>query len=240
MENFINRAINVLKVVLPNKSWRRYYYKLSVQLYFVNSDIKPGFIWDMGPAISINDLITLIIKLKKCNILNKYISPLCIDRDYCIINIFSLSKMTNNYFMFTDVTETLVMPKIIINRNSILKTFINMHLEQIADSLNIYHMNRLENICIPTVMGILAGYPIVYWYNNSISSNNCLSLQPLTVYRVMLKILNEDYEIFSFSVPSALKNKLENHILSWYNMLLQKNPKLKLEIFPVIRSSIVL
>lgn len=237
MENFICKITSIFKEILPNKNWRKYYKALSVQLYFVNIGIKPGFIWDIGPTITTLSLQTLLIKLKKTNILHKNISLLCIEQEHCIININSLSEIPLNYFTFVDVTESLTAPSIIINTFSLLKTFLRVYSEHVHEVLDVYYVCSNEKICVPTILGIIAGYPIVYWYNLNKSSNNCLNLQSLTVYKLYIELIYKTYEVYSFSIPSSLKSQTDNHITNWHNLLLQKQLKLKLKVLTVTTTS---
>lgn len=91
-----------------------------------------------------------------------------------------------------------------------------------------------QTFCIPTIFGVLIGYPIVYWYDERISIDNCLSLVSLNVYQVIMSSnSNDDFAICSLSCPKSLIcgraiatiAKLFQHISSHNNLRLETQSK---------------
>ena len=95
------------------------------------------------------------------------------------------------------------------------------------------------NCCIPSVFGLLLGYPVIYWFDEA-SENNCLSLVPLNRYTVTFKAspsilhprmaqslyrlvaagccksqISPDHTLFSFTAPVALECYYESKVSDW-------------------------
>ncbi|XP_070557418.1 UPF0739 protein C1orf74 homolog [Ptychodera flava] len=92
-----------------------------------------------------------------------------------------------------------------------------------------------EQWCIPTMFGVLLGYPAVYWDNGKIDGPaNCLGMTPLIVHKICTEIRTnaDDHqvqsrvisptEIYSFSVPESLSPAFEKRIITWIDSVKQK------------------
>jgi hypothetical protein len=86
-----------------------------------------------------------------------------------------------------------------------------------------------KNWCIPTLLGIFIGYPIIYWYkvmSERSDGETCLSLVPLTVFKVNVETRNgyhrqnRCYDLYSFSVPRNALLHVEHKVQCWFNDLL--------------------
>jgi hypothetical protein len=113
-----------------------------------------------------------------------------------------------------------------------------------------------KNWCVPTLLGVFLGYPVIYWYKQMSVRNDgetCLSFIPLTVFRINVEIgdiypnQNRCCNLYSFSVPSDAVLHLENKVQLWFRNLMDivksqtgifKNIKLMKEI--VVLPSVVL
>ena len=74
-----------------------------------------------------------------------------------------------------------------------------------------------------TVFGLLLGYPVVYWYRNVSTADNCLSHVPLRVFRILAVDSTEDSQptvIYSFTVPDHLYSHCQFLIDNWQKQLL--------------------
>ena len=151
--------------------------------------------------------------------------------------LVELDKFDNNkvFDAFIDVSETLSEPKIIQNREDIVRRkYTLLHIKQYLDA-NIgancldtdcwrhYWNNVAKNsdddsgtIDLCFVTGVILGYPIIYC-NNTPDTGNCLSYQTLTHYTVNTNSTSQ--EIFSFSVPHLFQQQYENRINHWFNLL---------------------
>ena len=74
-----------------------------------------------------------------------------------------------------------------------------------------------------TVFGLLLGYPVVYWYRNVVTADNCLSHVPLRLFRILAVDSTADSQptaIYSFTVPEQLYSHCQSLIDSWQKQLL--------------------
>ncbi|XP_071961400.1 UPF0739 protein C1orf74 homolog [Antedon mediterranea] len=83
---------------------------------------------------------------------------------------------------------------------------------------------------VSTLFGILIGYPVIYWYNAS-DIDNCLGMVPLRVYTVKCNvqiegIFNEEFTMYSFSVPDSLTSRFDGNITKWFSDLESRVEKL--------------
>jgi hypothetical protein len=82
--------------------------------------------------------------------------------------------------------------------------------------------------CVPTLLGVFLGYPIVYWYNATTRNDGetCLSCVPLTVLKVNVEIGDgcpkqyRCHDLYSFSVPSDVLPHLEHKVRQWFKDLM--------------------
>jgi len=73
-----------------------------------------------------------------------------------------------------------------------------------------------------TVFGLLLGYPVVYWYSNVTSADNCLSQVPLRLFRILAvdsKADSHSTVIYSFTVPEQLYSHCQSFVDSWQKHL---------------------
>jgi len=182
----------------------------------VNNGLKTGFIWDIGSPVTVSQVKDILDQLKLANILYEHIILVTIKDEICILNkrLFLEFKIAP---LFIDVSEILSEPNILcLNTNEHIMEMINLVTTQIADtSGNILELKVDEEIyCIPSVLGILAGYPIVYWYDPIHSKEKqCLTDIDLIVF----KVFDENSPILSFSVPKSLSEteEVQDKINAW-------------------------
>ncbi|KAJ0068796.1 hypothetical protein NL108_010877 [Boleophthalmus pectinirostris] len=83
------------------------------------------------------------------------------------------------------------------------------------------------NLC--TVFGALLGYPVTYWFDQSKSFENCLSMTPLmvTTASAMRQTDNASHSccLFSFSVPVDLFQRSQSILKRWNNRLQERFEK---------------
>lgn len=80
-----------------------------------------------------------------------------------------------------------------------------------------------------TVFGLLLGYPVVYWYSNVASADNCLSHVPLRMFRISAVDNTADSKptvIYSFTVPQQLYSQCQVLIDNWQEQLFTLASKL--------------
>jgi hypothetical protein len=109
--------------------------------------------------------------------------------------------------------------------------------------------------CVPTLLGVFLGYPIIYWYKSTMRNDGetCLSFVPLAVLKVNVEIRDgcpkqyTCHDLYAFSVPSDVLPHLEHKVQQWFKDLMDimksqeglfKNMKLNKE--TVVLPSVIL
>ena len=82
--------------------------------------------------------------------------------------------------------------------------------------------------CVPTLLGVFLGYPIIYWYKATMRNDGetCLSFVPLTVLKVNVEIGDgcpkqyTCHDLYAFSVPADVLPHLEHKVQQWFKDLM--------------------
>lgn len=73
------------------------------------------------------------------------------------------------------------------------------------------------NLC--TVFGLLLGYPVTYWFDQTKSFENCLSMTPLMVTTAaatwQTEAAGHTCRLYSFSVPEVLREETRSNFNYW-------------------------
>ncbi|KAM3621741.1 uncharacterized protein V6R79_015376 [Siganus canaliculatus] len=99
------------------------------------------------------------------------------------------------------------------------------------------------NLC--TLFGLLLGYPVVYWFDQSKSFENCLSMTPLVVTTAsatwQVETTAHTCLLYSFSVPAALLQETQSNLEDWKLRLQERFQKQNvLKDLSVCRSTVTL
>lgn len=99
------------------------------------------------------------------------------------------------------------------------------------------------NLC--TLFGLLLGYPVVYWFDQSKSFENCLSMTPLVVTTAsatwQVETTAHTCLLYSFSVPAALLEENQSNLENWKLRLQERFQKQNvLKDLSVCRSTVTL
>lgn len=222
------RIFKLIKSKKNFKKWSKYFKEISYQIHFVNLGVKRGFLWDFGVTIDSNLFNWFILELVEIGIISNSLKVVTLLDEVFLINY----KMELTEFVFVDVTRN-IEPKIIEENSELIwyKNFIHEDFGSISELI------PPENSCIPSLIGILIGFPSIYWYDNKISDENCLGNVALNVYQARF----EECTIMSFSIPEFLVvNNLtvKKFIEKWINDL---NPfEISVNVFKTESSVIIL
>uniref|UniRef100_A0A8D3BH15 Zgc:112163 n=1 Tax=Scophthalmus maximus TaxID=52904 RepID=A0A8D3BH15_SCOMX len=73
------------------------------------------------------------------------------------------------------------------------------------------------NLC--TAFGLLLGYPVTYWFDQTHSFENCLSMTPLTVTTAAATLgagsAGHRCRLYSFSIPDVLLRETQSNLDNW-------------------------
>lgn len=206
------RIFEIIKSKNSFKKWKKSFKEIAYQIHFVNLGIKRGFLWDFGVTIDSTLFDLFILELIETGVVSDSLKVVTLLDEVFLINY----KMELPDFVFVNVTRN-TEPKIMDENNSELIWFKTVNPES-SDS--ILKLVPPENSCIPTLIGILIGFPVIYWYDNKISDENCLGNVVLNVYQATY----EECLVMSFSIPAffVLNNiTVQNLIQKWVKELNQ-------------------
>lgn len=118
----------------------------------------------------------------------------------------------------TSVTET-----------GVSETFVDLAQHLKGENKRHFILKIDQNWCVPTLLGVFLGYPIVYWFKPMSMGNDgetCLSFVPLTVFKINVEICggyqnqNKCDNLYSFSIPSDALPHLEHKVRQWFKDLM--------------------
>lgn len=209
----------ILKKYL-NKKWQSVFGQLAIQLAVVCNNYKTGFLWDIGPTVQVPAVQQIV---KEINL--KYIRIITIGSDICIINLNKFLLKSIDETIFVDVSHHLKLPAIVHDNDSklMIKTMIlnvKKQCECSYDENVVLDIVVASNVCVPTLFGLFAGYPIVYWYNPLDSiDDNCLENVSLKIFQLTIR----NFLIYSVSCPDhlLLANNafLMKQVVAWFDAI---------------------
>lgn len=190
----------ILRIELSDKKWRNYLRAIGVQLLAVIIGIKPGFLWDIGPIPEMYQVEKVIQMINLCFTRKASLElfVLEINQDTCVC----CTKL-NTPVAVIDVSKHLKTPIFKEDQTNVVKK-LNEKFENIKDGLSID-----DQICIPTLVGFVLGYPILYWYDAASDGDTCLSGINLRVFQISFL----ENIVMSFSVPESLVGLKEVQIV---------------------------
>lgn len=227
LQNTYEIFLKTLQTQLPKTKWKKHYKVITLNIICVNLGIKPSFLWDIPQRITHTEIIHIITLLKSKLLLSQNIYVIILEDDLFVSNLESVKYMCNNvstHFKFINSSFELKNPQLINSKhflyietmvdNFVLK--VDTFLSENYNSINHLVLPNRQDWCMPTLFGILLGYPTVYWVS---SVENCLTLVQLDVFKVEINLCNDNLslDLYNFSVPSSLG--LQIFIYDWFERL---------------------
>lgn len=199
------------------RKWNSAVTGLATQIFFVECGIKTGFIWDIGPSIDSTTIVKIMSALRQSKLVSHNLRILQIVDDFCIVNIQSYLNINLNDVTFVNVTSTLLQPQICdLLELTPLVTALNRQIKDFCNSEELFREVLIDSsLCIPTLFGLVAGFPIIYYYDPLVSDQNCLANVSLRIHQVWFR--NETL-LFSVSCPVKLideNNNFQRKIELW-------------------------
>lgn len=184
---------------------------LAVQLLAVLKGIKFGFLWDIGPRPPIEQVQAVVNCLNLCFPETK-LGVLAFTDEICVSRLASYVAVTADDYALIDVSKSKKSPTVIDN-NKIIISHVVEQLTNVIDAAKgneIIHL-KSGDICVPTLMGLLIGYPTLYYTDAESNGENCLSGSHLKVYQITFL----DSVVSSFSVPETLLSCTRDVVNRW-------------------------
>uniref|UniRef100_A0A3B4ZA87 Zgc:112163 n=2 Tax=Seriola lalandi dorsalis TaxID=1841481 RepID=A0A3B4ZA87_SERLL len=209
---------------------------LASQVSAVDLGLKPALLYDSNGASS-EQLQQYLSMLQCSQLVSKSLLTLDLNGNTLIVNPVTVRSNIEQAFhdsgvAVIDVCHSLEKPTI----TDLLRGELKSVIEDLLFLLSRCELNEAEkplyvgeicedwNLC--TVFGLLLGYPVTYWFNQTKSFENCLSMTPLMVTTAaatwQADTAGHRCCLYSFSVPAVLLKETQSNLEYWGLRLREK------------------
>jgi len=218
-----------LSGISKHKSYLKKIPEISMNIIALRLRIKPSLLWDFC-CLDREKLISIV------NLCFQSEAPcvLEINGDYLLFerNLMTkhLKTVVENPPLFIDISRENTEP-FCVNPKPVCEMIENV-LQQLEEDFKDQDFFSLEidpSWNITTLYGVLLGFPVVYWFNNLQSSDNCLSCQDLVVHCLEMEIGRHRATPISFSVPRCVMGVAEQTVQEWW-----AGQQLPEEVWPIL------
>lgn len=180
----------------------RFSFQIMCDIAAVNCGVKPSFLFDYGPAKP-DEMLNLILDLRQQGLLHNVSEPttfliISVGGDVLLCNMVVLRDhltcvLNKRTVAFTDISKTNTQPKLVEQLDSLGGNIPDV-LEDILTICNGESENNFEitfppSLNLTSLVGILLGYPIIYWFNRSNDyDGNSLEINSLLVFKVIVQM----------------------------------------------------
>ncbi|GAB1598270.1 UPF0739 protein C1orf74 homolog [Argonauta hians] len=184
------------------KTLGRYSKRIICDILAVDCGIKPSFLFDYG-CVKSKQVIALIRDFQKQQLLPASSQPcsffvLSIEGDVLLCNTSILQShllqtSQGNRTAIIDISKSNSQAKLLQNINQVDERFSVVFQQIIAscnDSKEICEIAFPSSLNLTTLVGVLLGYPVVYWFDRSNDTDgNSLVIDSLTVFKLNCHLL---------------------------------------------------
>lgn len=211
---------------------------LAAQVLAVDFGLKPALLYDSNNA-NAGQVQQYLSSLQSSQLLSKPLLTLDLNGNTLIVNP-TAAKLSVEQLIHRgnvaviDICHLLEKPTIMDPIRTELKSmtqgllllFREMeHLGEKAEKPH-YIKEKSEEWNLCTVFGLLLGYPVTYWFDQTKSFENCLSMTPLMVTKAsatwQADMVGHRCCLYSFSVPTVLFEDVQSQLENWKLCLLEK------------------
>lgn len=203
---------------------------LAAQVSAVGLGLKPALLYDSNGA-SADQVQRYLSSLQSSQLVSESLLTLELNGNTLIVNPVTARMnvkqlIDHRKVAVIDICHTLEKPTIADPLRAELKSMTHdlllllreiQHLKEAEKPHCVREKAEEWNLC--TVFGLLLGYPITYWFNQTASFENCLSMTPLTVTTATAtyQVDTADHRccLYSFSIPSALLGEMQIQLENW-------------------------
>lgn len=200
---------------------------LAAQVLAVDLGLKPALLYDSNGTSS-EQVQQYVSSLQSSQLVSKSLFTLDLNGDTLIVNPFAVRSnleqvLCGGAIAVIDVCHTLEKPIITDLLRVELKSIMQDLLLVVRDSEQLKVAEKpvcvgekCEDWNLCTVFGLLLGYPVIYWFDQTNSFENCLSMTPLMVTTAAATWQADDRCcLYSFSVPAVLLKETQSNLDSW-------------------------
>lgn len=202
---------------------------LAAQVTAVDLGLKPALLYDSNSAGS-DQVQQYLSCVQSRRLLSESVSVLDLNENTVIINPNAVRSNVERAFCDSgaaviDVRHFLERPTVVEHHTGAIKNMTRELLlllkefEQLQDGKLLYAGKKSEDWNLCTAFGLLLGYPVTYWFDQTSSFENCLAMTPLVVTTASALWQKETsgYRccLYSFSVPAALLHETRPILDNW-------------------------
>lgn len=203
---------------------------LAAQVTAVDLGLKPALLYDSNGA-GADQVQQYLSCVQSLRLASDHLLVLDLNGNAVIVDPKAVRSNVERVFCdggaaVIDVRHSLEKPIVLDHRNGHIKTMISelllflRGLEQLKeDGKPLYAGTKPEDWNLCTVFGLLLGYPVTYWFDQTKSFENCLALTPLVVTTASASWQKEPSRhrccLYSFSVPAALLHETRPLLQNW-------------------------
>lgn len=203
---------------------------LASQISAVDLGLKPALLYDSNSA-GADQVQQYLSSLQSSQLVSKSLLTLDLNGNALIVNTLTVRSnveqlLHDNTVAVIDVCHTLEKPAIADLLGAETKSMTQdlllllSGLEQLKEADKPYYVAEKSdewNLC--TVFGLLLGFPVTYWFDQTKSFENCLSMTPLilTTASATWQADSAGHRccLYSFSFPDVLLNAVQSNLEHW-------------------------
>lgn len=200
---------------------------LAAQVTAVDLGLKPALLYDSNGA-GADKVQQYLSCVQSLRLVSDNLVVLDLNGNTVIVNPEAVRSNVERVFCdggvaVIDVRHSLKKPIVVDHHNRQIKTMTTellLFLEQLrVGGKPLYAGNKPEDWNLCTVFGLLLGYPVTYWFDQTKSFENCLAMTPLVVTTASASWQKETSRhrcgLYSFSVPAALLHETRPILENW-------------------------
>ncbi|XP_013861729.1 UPF0739 protein C1orf74 homolog [Austrofundulus limnaeus] len=210
---------------------------LAAQVSAVNVGLKPALLYDSNSA-SAAQVQRYLSSLQSLQLASESLLLLNLNGNSVVVNAAAVGShleqaLHGHGVAVVDVRHTLDEAAVTNAQRVELKSTMEglllllerfQQLQEGEESLRIDEECEEWNLC--TVFGFLLGFPVAYWFDQTESFENCLSMTPLTVITASATWrvggAGHRARLYSFSIPAALQEETRSELENWRLRLLER------------------
>lgn len=200
---------NIFKNHLSAHKYKKFYRVFFSNLFFLSIGLKCGYLIDKI-SVDQNIIFNIISDLIQSKLIGEYLKVTIVNGDILIINVEKFLIYLKKKQVFIDTSSYLTNPVPLPNEHpevvKIKETLQDIFDKFLCESKELKRRPQevtepvtvnISGLCVPTVVGLLLNFPIIYWYEGDYN----LTSVKLSVYKVMVES--------KFALESTAKNKIQ-------------------------------
>ncbi|KAK9528946.1 hypothetical protein VZT92_013073 [Zoarces viviparus] len=199
---------------------------LAAQVSAVDLGLKPALLYDSNSA-GADQVQQYLSSLQSSQLVSKSLLTLDLNGNSLIVNTLRVGSnveqlLHDNNVAVIDICHTLEEPIVADSLRGETQDVLLLlrRLEQLKEAEKPHYVGEQSddwNLC--TVFGLLLGFPVTYWFDQTKSFENCLSMTPLIVTTAsatwQADSAGHRFCLYSFSFPAVLLKALQSNLEHW-------------------------